>query len=192
MNSLHWGRAASSLTAVALLLSCGKEPEPRFALEPGPGNRLYRFDRQSGEVVEVIDGELLRLEYRSPEPQFPGVSMATRRPREWPGLNGPVEWGKSQIRFRTFWRDGYLHYLGAVEATEELTAAMAEGEPSLMLILSDEFGFNLHTVTVEMASLVRTVDDEGSPVEFSFQGKTPMAVEAFSLVGNVHAQWRAR
>jgi hypothetical protein len=205
------GYVLSVIIAILFILLLGCEKKERYSIEQGKDGRVYRLDRETGEMA-VVTGEKL-IGISTPEKQINEKKYEADLAQEknWPDRLLPAPYNLS-CGLKTSWREGKMYYIFSVSPVKQ-TSVNAEGKPTetssslasknwewrdqyignlsnhIAIHMNDNGGFKLTEINVPFYTLIRTVDDKGEPSHIQNEGNVQCTSEIYKALTDWSLQW---
>lgn len=78
------------------------------------------------------------------------------------------------------YRGDILYFKMDIEGLNDLRDKYYGGRLSINFL--DEYGFQIHSTTIEMSELIMIVDNDNEPLQFEYNGKTQMSSEVYKAI----------
>lgn len=180
----HW----SALAFLIGIATCGCDVMHQWDIATSSDGRVYRLNRQTGEVAFVTTNQLVRL---SLGPEYNPEAPAHNHPHNF--TNNPIQpLGQMNVKFRTKWRGGNLNYAleaGPITAQAQSVLGSTNGYPILLINLHDSDHFQLISVPVSFKGMTRVYGTDGKLLSLLVQGQVPFALQEYEAISTGSIGW---
>lgn len=203
-------RFALLLIAVFAVTLSGCEKKERYAIEQGKDGRVYRLDRQTGEMAVVVGEKLIGMNTPERQKNEKQSESALAQEKNWPDENIPEPYNLN-CKLKTSWREGRMYYIFSVYPMKKAPAS-TEGKQietpdpvsgdwewrdqyignlsnHITINMADKGGFKLAEISLPFYSLIRTVDDKGKPSHIQNEGNVPCTSDTYKDLNSWSMQW---
>lgn len=206
-----FGFMLSVIAALLSILLLGCEKKERYTIEQGKDGRVYRLDRETGEMAVVTGDKLIGISTPEQQKSEKKFEVDLAQEKEWPIHVIPTPHNLS-CRLKTSWREGKMYYIfsvhpvkkAPVDASEKQTESSSSTATKnwewrdqyiddisnhITIHMNDSGGFKLAEIGVPFYKLIRIVDDKGEPSNIQNEGNVQCTSEIYRALVDWSMQW---
>jgi hypothetical protein len=199
------------MVLLVLILQSGCEKKDRYAIEQGKDGRIYRLDRETGEMVAVSGDKLIAIS--TPESQIIEKKLEADLAEEkyWSDQTIPAP-ANLKCKLKTSWREGRMYYIFSIYPLEQ-TSVNAEGKQleassakasrdwewldqynrdfrtSITIHMNDKGSFKLADIHVPFYTVIRIVNAKGEPSHIQGDGTIYCTSEMYKAFNDWSLTW---